>query len=132
MLKAPQEVRTFFVTSVANGRRPLLASEGMARLLIDVLQDNRKQQRFLLHEFVIMPDHIHAIITPAEDVSLEKAAQYIKGGFSYRAKRELKYPFLVWQEGFTNHRIRDRDDYAAHRRYKHENPVKRRLAKTPS
>jgi putative transposase len=44
------------------------------------------QGKFLLHAFVIMPDHFHALITPAENVSLEKAMQYIKGGFSFRLK----------------------------------------------
>ena len=39
-------------------------------------------------------------------VSLEKAMQYIKGGFSFRAKDELVYPGSVWQPGFENHRIR--------------------------
>jgi putative transposase len=104
----------------------------MARLLIHFLRDNREKHRFLLHEFVVMPDHFHVIMTPAEDLSLEKTVQYIKGGFSYRAKRELKYLFFIWQESFTSHRIRDRNDYASHRRYIHENPVKRRLVKTPS
>jgi REP element-mobilizing transposase RayT len=33
-----------------------------------------------LHEFVIMPDHFHLIITPEERIPLEKAIQYIKGG----------------------------------------------------
>jgi putative transposase len=110
---APQEIRTFFITSVANGRRPILRADPMARLLIDLLQDNRAKGRFLLHEFVIMPDHFHSILTPAGDVSLEKAVQYIKGGFSFRAKRELRYPFLIWQESFTDHRIRDDEDYQA-------------------
>jgi putative transposase len=131
MLAAPQEIRTFFVTSVTNGRRPILQSEKMARLLIDVLQDNRRKGRFLPHEFVIMPDHFHLILTPAEDVPLEKSLQYIKGGFSFRAKRELGYAFLIWQESFTNHRIRDAEDYDRHREYVHENPVEAGLCKAP-
>ena len=42
-----------------------------------------------VHEFVFMPNHVHLLITPAPDVSLEKAMQFIKGGFSYRAGKEL-------------------------------------------
>ena len=133
MKDAPQEIRTFFVTSVTNGRRPLFKKEEMARLFLDVMQDYRGQGRYLLHEFVVMPDHFHLIITPAEDVPLEKAGQYIKGGFSFRAKRELAYRSLIWQEkSFTNHRIRDAEDYQKHREYIHHNPVKTGLAKTPS
>ena len=129
-MRAPQEIRTFFVTSVSNGRRPALRPEKMARLLIDVFAENRSLSRFLLHEFVIMPDHFHLILTPAENVSLEKALQYIKGGFSFRAKRELRYARLVWEEGFTNHRIRDEKDYDQHRDYIHQNPVAAGLSKT--
>jgi putative transposase len=104
----------------------------MARLFLNVLQDNRNKGRFLLHEFVVMPDHFHLIITPAADVSLEKSVQYVKGGFSFRAKKELAFQSLIWQESFTNHRIRDVADYQRHREYIHHNPVKAGLAKTPS
>src|SRR5262245_55757532 len=127
MRLAPQEIRTFFVTSVANNRHPVFRADDMARLLIDVMQENRKQARFQLHEVVVMPDHFHLILTPAANVSLEKGLQYIKGRFSFRAKKELGYRFLIWQEGFTNHRIRDADDYLRHRDYVWQNPVKRGL-----
>ena len=132
MRDAPQEIRTFFVTSIAHARNPLFKKEEMARLLLDVLQDNRRKGRFLLHEFVVMADHFHLILTPAEDVPLEKALQFIKGGFSFRAKKKLAFPSLIWQESFTNHRIRDPEDYQRHREYIHNNPVMAGLAKTPS
>ena len=104
----------------------------MALLVLDVLQEKRREERFLLHEFVVMPDHFHLILTPAAKVSLERAGQYIKGGFSFRAKRELSYRFLVWEESFTNHRIRDAYDYAQHRDYIYQNPVEARIVKKPS
>jgi putative transposase len=130
MILAPQEVRTFFITSIANGRRPVFRAKSMALLLIDVLQENRTKGGFLVHEYVIMPDHFHLILTPATDVSLEKAVQYIKGGFSFRAKKELGYTHLIWQESFSDHRIQDDEDYVRHREYVHQNPVKAGLAKT--
>jgi len=124
---APQAIRTFFVTSVTDGRRALLQSERMARLLIDVMRENRSKGRFRIHKFVIMPNHFHLLITPAHKVSLEKAIQFIKGGFSYRVKKELDLNFTIWENGFTNHRVEDAADYSRHREYIHENPVKARL-----
>ncbi|MGH9602658.1 MAG: transposase, partial [Terriglobales bacterium] len=41
-------------------------------------QESRRKDRFLLHEFVLMPDHFHILLTPAPEVSLEKAMQFIK------------------------------------------------------
>jgi putative transposase len=99
----------------------------MANLLIDAMRQNRKLGRLSIHEFVIMPNHFHLLITPAEEVSLEKALQFIKGGFSYRVKKELDLNFEIWEPGFTNHRIRDARDYSQHREYIHENPVEEKL-----
>ena len=124
---APQEIRTFFITSVASGRRDILQSDRMAGLLIDVMQENRKKGRFLLHEFVVMPNHFHLLITPAHEVPLEKAIQYIKGGFSFRVKKELNFNYAVWQESFRDHRIRNAEDYANHKAYVLENPVRAKL-----
>ena len=127
MQMAPQEVRTFFVGAVAWGRRSIFHAEPMARLFLDVLRHYRMQHRYLLHEFVLMPDHFHLLLTPMPDISLEKAAQLIKGGFSFRVKHEMGSNLEVWQPGFTNHRIHDAGDYARHVEYIRENPVKRHL-----
>ena len=67
-----------------------------------------------------MPDHIHLLLTPAENVSLEKAVQYVKGGFSFRLKSKLS----VWQPSFSLRRIEDgRDFEAPNLNYIHQNPV---------
>jgi putative transposase len=55
--------RTFFVTSSTWGKCGLLQSAWAARLLIDVLYHYREQGKYRLHEFVIMPEHVHLLIT---------------------------------------------------------------------
>jgi putative transposase len=80
---APQEIRTFFITAASWGRRPIFRAEPMAQLFLDTLQHYRSQCKYQLHEFVLMPDHFHGLLTPAPDVSLEKAVQLIKRGFSF-------------------------------------------------
>lgn len=124
---APQEVRTFFVTAVTWQRRPMFHAEPIAQLFLDTIFRYRDQGKFLLHEFVLMPDHFHLIITPAADVSLEKAVQLIKGGFSFRVKREMHSNLEIWQTGFTEHRVQDLADFERHRKYIRENPVRARL-----
>jgi putative transposase len=104
-------------------------NERWAKLLLDTLYHYR-DSAYLLHEFAIMPDHIHILMTPL--TSLENAVQFIKGGFSYRAKKELGSTMEVWQKGFQDHRIRDAGDYAQHIRYIHENPVRTRLCERAS
>jgi putative transposase len=116
--------QTYFITSEVSERRMLFKNEPWARLFLEVLYHYRGRA-YLLHDFVVMPEHFHATITPA--TSLEKAVQFIKGNFSFRAKRELQYGFEIWQRGFSDHRIRDLRDYEIHKRYIHQNPVKRGL-----
>jgi putative transposase len=112
------------VTSETWGRRELFRNERWVNLLIDTLY-RYKGTAYLLHEFVIMPDHIHVLLTPL--TSLEKAIQFIKGGFSYRVKKELGSNMEVWQKGFSDHRIRDANDYEIHGFYIRQNSVRKHL-----
>jgi putative transposase len=88
----------------------------------------RAQGKFELHEFVVMPDHFHLLLTPAPDVPLEKAVQLIKGGFSFRVKKELGSNSEIWGTGYIEHRVKDFGDYRRHVAYIRENPVRARLA----
>ena len=92
--------------------------------MIDVLRSYVAAGKFVLHDFVVMPDHIHLLLTLDQLMSVEKAAQLVKGGFSYRAKKELGYAGEVWQKGFSEVRILDRQSFLAHRDYIEQNPVK--------
>ena len=69
-----------------------------------------------------MPNHFHLILTP-NGITLERAVQFIKGGFSHQAGNEVSKNLEVWQRGFTDHRIRDAEDYAKHRQYILQNPI---------
>jgi len=115
------------MTSVTVERRSLFQVTATAELLVRTIFDYRSQGRFLLHAFVIMPDHFHALITPAPDVSLEKAMQFIKGGFSFR----LKSKFNVWMRSFNESQIMSEERFMSCVRYIEENPVRRGLAETP-
>ena len=121
--------RTYFITASTFDKQSLFQTARMAELFINVLLHYQKQGRYFLHEFVVMPDHFHLLITPM--VTLEKALQFIKGGFSYRAKKELGFAGEIWQTSFYDHRARDTSEYARFRHYIHMNPVRRGLVAMP-
>ena len=73
---------TYFVNFTTFQRRRFFVVESYARLFLKTLYGYRRQGRFQLHAFVIMPDHVHLLFTPAIDVTLERAVQLIKGGYS--------------------------------------------------
>ena len=122
--------RTFFVTTKTSMGRALLQSERNATLLIDVLRSYVAGRKFQLHDFVVMPDHVHLLITVGGDMTIERAMQFVKGGFSFRLRKESGYLGEVWQRGFSEVRVDDRElsaisDYIA------ENPVKAGLVDSP-
>ena len=122
--------RTFFVTSSTAGKRNLLQSDRAARLFIDVLYAYRAQQKYFLHAFVVMPDHFHVLIT-VRDISIERVVQFIKGGFAFRAGKELKLRPPVWERGFSETRVHDSEAAARISDYIVQNPVRRGFALNP-
>jgi putative transposase len=127
MSLAPQETRTYFVTTVSARRRRLFQVSSNALLLLDLLQEQRARQHLELHAFVLMPDHVHLALTPSPTLSLERVLQYIKGGFSFRLPSQQE----VWQRGYDSRRLCDAHDFAAHVQYIHHNPVRAHLAPAP-
>ena len=122
------ESNTYFITTNAHQGMALFQSERVATLFLATLFAYRDQSRFEVHEFVVMPNHVHLILSPGPSTTLERSLQLIKGGFSHRVGKELGLNREIWQRGSVDHRIRDGSDYAQHRAYIHQNPVRAHLA----
>jgi REP element-mobilizing transposase RayT len=89
-----------------------------------------------IEHYVIMPDHIHAIIflnpkeyAPARNGSSKaptptnQMLPHIITTFKRFCNREIG--FNIFQRGYMEHIIRDYDDYETRARYIHENPMRR-------
>jgi REP element-mobilizing transposase RayT len=74
---------TYFVTTKSWQSSFLFQSKEIAQIVIAKLLEYRDKENYLLHDFVLMPNHLHLILTSAADVTLEKAIQLIKGGSSH-------------------------------------------------
>ena len=116
--------RVFFTTTKTSGARRILRSERNAMLLVEVLRSNVAARKFQLHDFVIMPDHLHLLMELPNDISIERAMQLVKGGFSYRLRKEHGFHGEVWQRGFSEVRVNDRQSWLQYREYIGQNPVK--------
>ena len=81
---------------------------------------------YLLHAYVVMPDHFHLIILLKR--VLNEQCRILRGGFSFRARRAFDWKYDIWQVGFSDHRIRDTEDWDHHIAYIRSNPVKAKLA----
>jgi putative transposase len=122
---------SYFVTAKCWQGRSLFQVTEIAEILLSTLFHYRDSGAYLLHEFVIMPDHLHLMLTPNSETSLEKAVQLIKGGSSHQIHKERGNKMEIWQEGFHDWTMRDPEDWKAKAGYIHMNPVKARLCERP-
>jgi putative transposase len=104
--------------------RNLLQSDRNAGLLIDVFRSLVAEHKFKLHDFVIMPDHVHLLLTVEDDMTIEKAMQLVKGRFSFRLGKEFGLKGEVWQRGFSEEQVIGDASFIKHRIYIANNPIK--------
>jgi len=122
---------TYFVTTKAWQSTSVFQVAQIAEIVISKTLEYQDKGNYLLHEFALMPNHLHLILTPADDVTLEKAIQLMKGGSSHEIHtiRENKLP--IWQPGFHESRVSDWLDYKKRVDYVRSNPVAAKLVDQP-
>jgi putative transposase len=95
----------------------------------------RQERPFALDAIVILPDHLHVILTlPEGDTNFAGRWRRIKGHFStgllvagVPISRHANGELALWQRRFWEHTIREERDFAQHVDYIHYNPVKHGL-----
>jgi putative transposase len=118
-------METYALTTTTYQRHSLFVRTENAELLVKTLFHYRDQGRYQLHGFVVMPEHLHVLLTPSLNQTVERCAQCIKGGFSHEVRKQ--FAGEVWQPGFHEHRVRDEEDFRRQLGYIAANPEKRRL-----
>src|SRR5260370_10054800 len=122
---------TYFVTTKAWQSVSVFQVQATADLVVSKILEYRDKRNYLLHEFVLMPNHLHLILIPAESVSLEKAIQLIKGGSSHEIHGVRGNKMQIWQSGFHESRVTDWVDYRKKVDYVWFNPVAAKLVDQP-
>jgi REP element-mobilizing transposase RayT len=95
----------------------------IAELVVAALHDgDRRFQRYQLHAFVVMPNHVHLLVTP--HVLATKWLAPLKGFTAYRANQLLgNHGRAFWQDESYDHLIRSDEQFDRVRAYIEENPV---------
>jgi REP element-mobilizing transposase RayT len=109
-------------------QRWILPERFRSLVLESCLHDNGR--RFDLKAAVVMPDHVHVILTPRMDAermevcSLAKIMNAIKGALAHRINKALGRKGRVWQTESFDHVLRSSDNFDAKMQYVLENPVR--------
>jgi putative transposase len=125
--------RYFFTITLADRRSNLLVNH--IGLLRSSFRAARREWPFAIDAIVILPEHLHAILTlPSDDADFSGRWRRIKGHFatelldsSIKLARRPNGDLALWQRRFWEHTIRGDGDLARHVDYIHFNPVKHGL-----
>jgi len=117
-------------TNVAN-RRPVFTDRDNAAHLKVVLFDVMHEEHADLIAWVIMPDHVHLVVSLRRTASLGRLMQLIKGRFAREHNAAIGRVGSVWQERYHEEALRDERQLHAAVQYVLHSPVKGGLAATP-
>ena len=130
---------SYYLTLVTQGRKPLLVDN--IALLREAFKRSKQKYVYSIEAIVVLPDHLHMIITPQNAREYSKIIHHIKRSFVYgldrQIKRQAKYELSdekyrrghagIWQERFYEHTIRDEKDWLEKMEYIKHNPIKHQL-----
>ncbi|MCP4636716.1 MAG: transposase [Methyloversatilis sp.] len=113
---------TYMVTTTTIRRAPIFRDLTAARCVVRTLAAAVERGELDLLAYVLMPDHLHCLLTLTGSLSLHALMQQVKSVSAHRCGRQL------WQAGYHDHALRDEDSLINFARYIVANPVRAGLA----
>jgi putative transposase len=117
---------THFLTFSCHGRRPYLAAAAARDLFERTLEQMRRRYVFHVFGYVIMPEHVHLLVTEPGRGILARATQALKTSIS---KQSDQRPF--WLPRYYDFNVHSEEKRVEKLRYMHRNPVMRGLVARP-
>ena len=116
----------FFITlcTVPHGTDQL-CQPGVAEAVMESFVHRHENHVWYVWACVVMPDHVHAIISPADDVDLTRSVANFKRWLA-------RQKGISWQRGFLDHRIRNYVSLSQYCLYIRENPIRAGLVSEAS
>ncbi len=124
--------QSHFVTFTCYRRRPHLKAAETCDAFLAALERARVRYQFRVYGFVVMPEHVHLLISEPESETVATAIQSLKISSSLRtaSDRECDGPRSpLWQKRYYDRNVRDYDEFVEKLRYIHRNPLNRELVK---
>jgi putative transposase len=126
----------YFVTTCTRHRKPVLARENVAKVLIDEWRAAHDRHGWCVGRYIIMPDHVHFFCRP--ELNAKPLPQFVGFWKSYtsRKMRALGRPrsapaaTTLWQREFFDHVLRSSESYSEKWNYVRDNPVRAGLVST--
>ena len=127
----PNEGFPYFVTANVRDRQPLFAENDCCHVVIDCIRFLHTRSGHQVHAYVLMPDHMHLVITPRGNGNISQAMHSLKLYTSRQIGALLGIKGGIWQARFYERALRTPKDVEDALVYVHDNPVKAGLTEKP-
>jgi len=115
-----------FLTFSCFRRHPCLSTVAATELFEDALERVRRRYLFVIAGYVVMPEHVHLLVSEPQSALLSKTIQALKLSVSMRG---LERPY--WQAHYYDFNVSSHSKFVEKLRYIHRNPVRRGLVAKP-
>jgi len=135
LVRLQQTGHSHFITFTCYRRMEHLTSSHACSAVLRALENTRKRYELRVYGFVLMPEHVHLLLSEPERGSLARALQSRKSASARMARDKPpedmagRAPF--WQARYYDRYMRDYDEFSEKLRYIHRNPLKRELCSSP-
>ena len=120
--------QSHFVTFCCYQRRPLFTTDASRLVFENALERVRRNFCLRVYAYVVMPEHIHLLVSEPEQSTLADALKSLKQGVSRRLIGDADH---FWQKRYYDFNVRDHEQFVEKLHYIHGNPVKRELCERP-
>ena len=135
-----------FITTSCYQRSPLLGTSQNRDLFLEAMEQVRRRYRFVVVGYVVMPEHVHLLLSEPERADPSVVMKVLKQSFArsllgrLRAAADLRQCSLwdtalaeghIWQRRFYDFVVFTEKKRVEKIRYMHRNPVVRGLVLAP-
>jgi putative transposase len=141
LTRSHESGQSHFVTFCCYHRRRLFTNEASRRIFESALERVRRSFRLQVYGYVVMPEHVHLLLSEPDKDTLADALKLLKQGVSRRLLPKMGGPFKpdfglsgeqhFWQKRYYDFNIRNYPQFVEKLRYIHRNPVKAGLCERP-
>jgi putative transposase len=120
--------QSHFVTFCCYHRRRLFTTDESRRILESALERVRHSYKLYVYAYVVMPEHVHLLLSEPQQDTLANALKSLKQGVSRRLLGNAEH---FWQKRYYDFNIRNYPQFLEKLRYIHRNPVRQGLCERP-
>ena len=129
LVRFQESGHSHFVTFSCYDRRPYFTTPDVYDLFLQYLENMRRNFEMCVYGYVVMPEHVHLLLSEPTQAKLADAMHYLKLSFAkrLRSRRPSDQSGTFWQKRYHDRNVRDYREFTIKLRYLHRNPVKRGL-----